>query len=66
MHKYNIYYYIYNIIYKFTSLGGKEDLERFSKSLMFVERGKVYVQGIFDDTNTSDNNSVVIDESASK
>ena len=31
------------------SLGGKEDLERFSKTLQLPERGKVYVKGMFDD-----------------
>lgn len=29
--------------------GGKEDLERFSKTLNLPERGKVYVKGIFDE-----------------
>jgi len=29
--------------------GGKEDLERFSKTLSLPERGKVYVKGIFDE-----------------
>ncbi len=29
--------------------GGKEDLERFSKTLQLPERGKVYVKGLFDD-----------------
>ena len=28
--------------------GGKEDLERFSKTLQLPERGKVYVRGIFE------------------
>jgi len=28
--------------------GGKEDLERFSETLKLVERGKVYVKGIFE------------------
>ena len=31
------------------ALGGKEDLERFSKTLQLPERGKVYVKGLFDD-----------------
>ena len=38
--------------------GGKEDLERFSKTLQLPERGKVYVKGLFDDfenANSSDN-----------
>jgi hypothetical protein len=38
--------------------GGKEDLERFSKTLQLPERGKVYVKGLFDDfedvSSTSD------------
>ena len=29
--------------------GGKDDLERFSKTLQLPERGKVYVKGLFDD-----------------
>lgn len=28
--------------------GGKEDLERFSKTLVLPERGKVYVKGVFE------------------
>lgn len=28
--------------------GGKEDLERFSKTLQLAERGKVYIRGIFE------------------
>ena len=29
--------------------GGKEDLERFSKTLSLPERGKVYIKGMFDE-----------------
>ena len=36
------------------SLGGKEDLERFSKTLQLPERGKVYVKGAFDDFEEND------------
>ena len=28
--------------------GGKEDLERFSKTLVLPERGKVYIKGVFE------------------
>jgi hypothetical protein len=48
--------------------GGKEDLERFAKQLGFVERGKVYVRGIFEGEEassegiTSIGGSVVIPE----
>ena len=31
------------------AMGGKEDLERFSRTLQLPERGKVYVKGLFDD-----------------
>lgn len=31
-----------------TAQGGKEDLERFSKTLNLPERGKVYIKGIFE------------------
>lgn len=33
-----------------TAEGGKEDLERFSTRLALVERGKIYVKGLFDDS----------------
>jgi len=33
--------------------GGKEDLERFAKTMGFVERGKVYVRGIFEGDDSS-------------
>ena len=29
--------------------GGKEDIERFAKTLQLPERGKVYMKGIFED-----------------
>jgi hypothetical protein len=38
--------------------GDKEDLERFSKALNFVERGKVYIKGIFDTSESPVNMSV--------
>ena len=33
--------------------GDKEDLERFSKALNLLERGKVYVKGLFDERENS-------------
>lgn len=33
--------------------GDKEDLERFSKALNLLERGKVYVKGLFDENSSS-------------
>ena len=32
-----------------TAQGGKEDIERFAKTLQLPERGKVYMKGIFED-----------------
>jgi len=32
-----------------TAQGGKDDLERFAKQLQLTERGKIYVQGIFEE-----------------
>ena len=37
-----------------TVMGGKDDLERFSKTLNFPERGKVYIKGIFETEKSSD------------
>ncbi len=34
--------------------GGKEDLERFAKTLGLVQRGMVYVKGIFDQADSTD------------
>ena len=34
--------------------GGKEDLERFAKTLSLPEKGKVYVKGLFE-SETSNN-----------
>ena len=36
-----------------TVQGGKEDLERFAKTLQLPERGKVYMKGVFDDDSLS-------------
>ena len=33
--------------------GGKEDLERFAKTMNYVERGKVFVKGLFDGEESS-------------
>ena len=33
--------------------GGKNDLERFAKTLQLPERGKVYMKGMFDDDSLS-------------
>jgi hypothetical protein len=33
--------------------GGKEDLERFSKTMNYVERGKVFIKGLIDGEETS-------------
>lgn len=35
-------------IVSLTAEGGKEDLERFSQRLALVERGKIYVKGMFE------------------
>lgn len=40
------------------ALGGKEDLERFSRTLELSERGKVYIKGIFE----SDSDDVGLEE----
>lgn len=42
--------------------GGKEDLERFSKTLQLPERGKIYVKGIFDDSSVD--SSIIIPTSS--
>ena len=34
--------------------GGKEDLERFSKALSLPERGKVYVRGMFETSDSTE------------
>ena len=44
------YLYLSFAIYSIFAQGDKEDLERFSKTLNLPERGKVYVKGIFDNT----------------
>jgi hypothetical protein len=36
-----------------TAQGGKNDLERFAKTLQLPERGKVYMKGMFDDDSLS-------------
>jgi hypothetical protein len=46
---YNCYCVILNC--SIIAQGDKEDLERFSKTLNLPERGKVYVKGIFDNTD---------------
>lgn len=57
----NIYTYIHTYILtciiclsksivSITAEGGKEDLERFSTRLALVERGKIYIKGLFDDS----------------
>ena len=40
------------------ALGGKDDLERFSRTLELSERGKVYIKGIFE----SDSDDVGLEE----
>ena len=37
-----------------TAEGGKEDLERFSTRLALVERGKIYVKGLFETEDSRD------------
>jgi hypothetical protein len=44
--------------------GEKEDLERFSKTLNLVERGKVYIQGIFESDGNDDDNNITITQPA--
>lgn len=39
--------------------GGKEDLERFSKTLNLAERGKVYVKGIFEAGDGNDSDAII-------
>lgn len=43
-----------DLITSISAKGGKEDLERFSKTLNLPERGKVYVRGIFETQQTAD------------
>lgn len=43
--------------------GGKEDLERFSETLKLVERGKVYVKGIFESGDSDGSSGYVVMES---
>lgn len=48
--------------------GGKDDLERFSRALNFVEKGKIYVKGIFEsnDQNVSKIESLNEDSTTTK
>lgn len=43
--------------------GGKEDLERFSETLKLVERGKVYVKGIFESGDSDGSSGYAVIES---
>ena len=48
--------------------GGKDDLERFSKTLNLPERGKVYIKGIFegDESEVSSISQQSVSEKADK
>ena len=50
--------YLQSIV-SITAEGGKEDLERFSTRLALVERGKIYVKGLFETEDTRDQSPVL-------